>query len=61
MFGMAFGTKKLYEWMDRNPGLSVCPLEYVNSPELIGSIDNMVAINNCISVGSAAPPGCCPR
>ncbi len=50
MFGMAFGTKKLYEWMDRNPGLSVCPLEYVNSPELIGSIDNMVAINNCISV-----------
>ena len=32
MFGMAFGTKKLYEWMDRNPGLSVCPLEYVNSP-----------------------------
>ncbi|MBQ3652145.1 MAG: butyryl-CoA:acetate CoA-transferase, partial [Clostridia bacterium] len=50
MFGMAFGTKKLYEWMDRNPGLSVCPLEYVNSPELIGAIDNMVAINNCISV-----------
>ena len=50
MFGMAFGTRKLYEWMDRNPGLSVCPLEYVNSPELIGAIDNMVAINNCISV-----------
>ena len=41
MFGMAFGTRKLYEWMDRNPGLSVCPLEYVNSPELIGAIDNI--------------------
>lgn len=50
MLGMAFGSKRLYEWMDHNPGLAACPLEYVNDPAVIGSIDNVVAINNCISV-----------
>lgn len=50
MYGMAFGSKRLYEWLDRNPGLAVCPLSYVNAPENIGAIENMVAINNCISV-----------
>ncbi len=48
--GFAFGTKKLYEWLDENPGLAFCPLEYVNDPAVIGSIDNMVSINGCISV-----------
>lgn len=48
MLGMAFGSKRLYEWMDHNPGLAACPLEYVNDPAVIGSIDNIVAINNCI-------------
>lgn len=48
MLGMAFGSRRLYEWMDHNPGLAACPLEYVNDPAVIGSIDNIVAINNCI-------------
>lgn len=48
--GFAFGTRKLYEWLDENPGLAFCPLEYVNDPAVIGSIDNMVSINGCISV-----------
>ena len=48
--GFAFGTDKLYEWLDENPGLAFCPLEYVNDPSVIGSIDNMVSINGCIGV-----------
>ncbi len=49
VLGVAFGTNKLYEWVDNNPGLAACPLSYVNSAEVIGQIDNMVSINSCIS------------
>ena len=48
--GIVFGSKQLYEWADQNPGLVVEPLEYVNSPETIAQIDNMISINNCIAV-----------
>jgi len=48
--GFAFGTPKLYDWLNENPGLAFCPLEFVNDPTVIGSIDNMVSINGCISV-----------
>lgn len=50
MFGMAFGSKALYDWIDHNPGLQACPLSYVNAPEVIGAIDSVVAINNCIGL-----------
>ncbi len=50
MTGIAFGTKRLYEWIDRNPGVSIAPLEYVNSPETIAKHENMISINSCISV-----------
>lgn len=48
--GIVFGSKQLYEWADQNPGLVVEPLEYVNAPETIAQIDNMISINNCIAV-----------
>ena len=48
--GFAFGTDRLYDWLDDNRGVAFCPLEYVNDPSVIGSIDNMVSINGCISV-----------
>ena len=47
--GIVFGSKQLYEWADQNPGLVVEPLEYVNAPETIAQIDNMISINNCIA------------
>ena len=50
VLGMAFGSRRMYEWIDQNPGVIVSPLEYVNSPETIGKIDNMISINNCIAV-----------
>lgn len=49
VFGIALGSKALYEWIDGNPSLHACPLEYVNSPEIIGHIDDMISINSCIS------------
>ena len=48
--GMAFGTQRVYDWVNDNPGVAFMPLERVNSPEIIGEIDNMISINNCISV-----------
>lgn len=48
--GIVFGSKDLYEWVDQNPGVVVEPLEYVNAPESIAQLDNMVSINNCIAV-----------
>lgn len=49
VLGIAVGTRKLYDWLDENPGVIMCPLEYVNSPSVIGKIDHMVSINSCIA------------
>ena len=48
--GIVFGSQSLYDWVDQNPGVVVEPLEYVNAPETIGRLDNMISINNCIAV-----------
>ncbi len=50
VLGVAVGSHDLYAWVDRNPGLAAYPLEYVNSPSVIGQIDNMISINSCVSV-----------
>ena len=50
MTGIAFGSHELYEWIDENPGVIMAPLQYVNSPEVISHLDNMISINNCIAV-----------
>ena len=47
--GIVFGSKDLYEWVDDNPGIMVAPLEYVNAPETIAQMDNMISINSCIA------------
>jgi len=50
VLGFAIGSPELYDWLDNNPSIKAYPLEYVNRPDIIGQIDNMVSINNCISV-----------
>lgn len=50
VLGVAIGSRALYEWVDENPGIAAYPLEYVNSPGVIGQIDNMVSINSCVAV-----------
>jgi len=47
--GIAFGTDRFYEWINENPGVAVCPLEYVNAPQTISRIDNMISVNSCIA------------
>ncbi|MCI8514463.1 MAG: butyryl-CoA:acetate CoA-transferase [Lachnospiraceae bacterium] len=50
VLGIAFGTQRLYDWLDGNPGIAACPLSYVNSPETISHMDNMISINSCVAV-----------
>lgn len=50
VFGCAIGSNRLYEWIDDNPGVAAFPLEYVNQPNVIAQIDNMVSINSCVAV-----------
>ena len=47
--GIVFGSQALYDWVDENPGVMAAPLEYVNAPETIAQLDDMISINSCIS------------
>lgn len=42
------GTLELYDWVADNPGLASCPVNYTNTPEIMGRNDNLVTINTCI-------------
>ena len=50
VLGVAIGSHELYDWLDNNPSVASYPLEYVNSPNVIGQIDNMVSINGCVAI-----------
>jgi butyryl-CoA:acetate CoA-transferase len=50
VFTFSVGSKRLYEWADRNPGLASYPVDYTNDPSVIATNDNVVAINNCVEV-----------
>lgn len=42
------GSAELYEWVRENPGLASCPVNYSNSPEIMGRNDQLVTINSCL-------------
>ena len=47
---MVVGSQPLYDWLDHNPGIMIAPVSYVNNPAVIGQMDNMISVNNCIAV-----------
>ncbi len=44
------GTKKLYNFVDNNPGVEMYPVNYTNDPAIIAQNYKMVSINSCIQV-----------
>ncbi|NUV00264.1 acetyl-CoA hydrolase [Marinitoga sp. 1154] len=46
----ALGTKRMYEWLDNNPGVWIMRGNYVNDPYVISKNENMVSINTAITV-----------
>lgn len=50
VLGFAFGTEKLFHFLDHNPAVEMHPIEYVNNPAVIAQNDNMVSVNSCLQV-----------
>ncbi|WP_255450934.1 acetyl-CoA hydrolase/transferase family protein [Sporomusa sp. KB1] len=46
----AMGTRRLYDFMDDNPLVSLCPITYVNDPRVIAQNNKVVSVNSCIQV-----------
>ena len=41
----AYGSRKLYDYIDDNPGIAFLPVDYVNDPAVISQNNNMISIN----------------
>ena len=50
IFGLALGSRELYDWLDGNDEFLSASLSWVNDPAVIGSIDNMISINACLNM-----------
>ena len=46
----AYGSKRIYDFIDDNPAVEVLPVDYVNDPEVICRNDNMISINAALEV-----------
>lgn len=46
----AMGSKKLYEFVDKNPLVQICGSEYTNDPYVIMKNDRVISICSCINV-----------
>jgi butyryl-CoA:acetate CoA-transferase len=49
-YTFAMGTQDMFDFMDNNPNLASCPVDYLNDPACIRLNPNMVAINNLLEV-----------
>jgi 4-hydroxybutyrate CoA-transferase len=48
--GFAIGNKELYDFVDHNPVCEFCPVNYANNVNNIAKNDNMISINNTMTV-----------
>lgn len=46
----AFGSHRLYEWMDHNAALEMRPVDEVNAPPVAGKVDRLHSINSSMAV-----------
>ena len=49
-YTFAVGNRESFDFIDNNHHLASYPVDYVNNPERIASIDNMITINNILEV-----------
>lgn len=47
---LAWGSKKMYDFMDDNPAFEMHPVDYTNSPYVIGQHDNFISVNACVEI-----------
>jgi len=46
----ALGSKKLYQFMERNPALEIHPVDFTNDPYLAAKNDKLIAINATLQI-----------
>ena len=46
----AFGSQRIYDYIDDNPAVEILPVDYVNDPNVICQNDNMISINAAVEV-----------
>lgn len=47
---LALGTRRLYDFIDRNPSICMRDIAWVNDPFVISRNHNMAAINSCLEI-----------
>lgn len=50
VYAFAAGTKKLYDYVDRNPDVMAAPVDYTNDVRVLAQLDNFISINNAIDL-----------
>ena len=50
VIGFIIGTKKLYDFADHNPAIELRQIDYVNHPEVVAKLNDMVSINSCVQI-----------
>ncbi len=46
----AYGSQRIYDYIDDNPAIAIMPVDYVNDPNVICLNDNMISINAALEV-----------
>lgn len=46
----AWGSQRMYDFMNDNISIDMEPVSYVNNPYVIGQLDNFISINSCLEI-----------
>ena len=46
----AYGSQRIYDFINDNPAIELLPVDYVNDPNVIAQNDNMISINAALEV-----------
>lgn len=49
-YTFCLGTQETYQFLDNNPRLASCPVDYTNHPDRIRVNDNFISINNILEI-----------
>lgn len=48
--GALIGTRRLYDFADRNPSIRMCPATYTHDAAVLARLDDLVSINSAVEV-----------
>ena len=53
VYAFGAGTKKLYDYLNKNPECMSAPVDYTNDVRTISALDNFMSINNAVDLTSS--------